>query len=41
MKKVCLIGAGAIGCYFIWAFDKKYPLSVIATGKRKEKLEKG
>lgn len=43
IKKVALIGAGAVGGYFIWGIMEKMPkdceFTVIAEGARKEKLE--
>lgn len=40
-KKVVIIGAGAVGCYILWGLSQKenIELSVIASGKRKERFE--
>ena len=40
MLKIALIGAGAVGGYFIWGFhnNPNIELTVIADGKRKIKL---
>ncbi len=42
IKKVALIGAGAVGCYVLWGLSKRddVELSVIATGERKERFER-
>ncbi len=42
LKKVVIIGAGAVGCYVLWGLSQKddIDLSVIASGKRKERFEK-
>lgn len=42
IRKVALVGAGAIGAYFIWGLAEKLGenLCVIASGKRKERLQK-
>lgn len=42
IKKVALIGAGAIGCVYAYSLDKvlKDNFAFIANGKRKERLEK-
>ena len=42
IKKIVLLGAGAIGAYFIWGLSEKYgeDFCVIAKGDRKDKLEK-
>ena len=41
MKKVALLGAGAVGAYFIWGLQEKLSdnFCVVAKGARKEKLE--
>ncbi|SFC29445.1 ketopantoate reductase family protein [Butyrivibrio sp. YAB3001] len=41
-KKVVIIGAGAVGCYILWGLSQKenIELSVIASGKRKERFER-
>lgn len=41
-KKVVIIGAGAVGSYMLWGLSHKddLELSVIASGKRKERIEK-
>ena len=41
MKKVALLGAGAVGAYFIWGLSEKLGenFCVVAKGARKEKLE--
>ena len=40
MMKVALIGAGAVGAYFVWGFSKseEVEFTVIATGERRERL---
>lgn len=42
IKKVALLGAGAVGAYFIWGLAEKLGDSfcVVAKGQRKERLEK-
>jgi 2-dehydropantoate 2-reductase len=42
IEKVALIGAGAVGAYFIWGFSEKLAdrFCVIAEGDRKERLQK-
>jgi 2-dehydropantoate 2-reductase len=45
IKKVALIGAGAVGAYFIWGLedkivDNEIDFCVIADGERKKRLEK-
>ena len=42
IKKVALLGAGAVGAYFIWGLSEKLGenFCVIARGQRKERLEK-
>ena len=42
IEKVALIGAGAVGAYFIWGLSEKLgeDFSVIADGERKERLER-
>ena len=42
IKKVAIIGAGAIGCVYAYPLDKllKDDFAFIANGKRKERLEK-
>ncbi len=42
LKKVVIIGAGAVGCYVLWGLSQKenIELSVIASGARKERFEK-
>ncbi len=41
-KKVVIIGAGAVGCYILWGLSHQgtIELSVIASGKRKERFER-
>ncbi len=41
MRKVVIIGAGAVGCYVLWGLSEKenIELSVIASGERKERFE--
>ena len=43
MHKIALIGAGAVGAYFIWGFAglEDVELTVIADGDRKERLARG
>lgn len=43
IKKVALIGAGAIGAYLIWSFDgvADVTFTVVAEGARRERLERG
>ena len=43
IQNVALVGAGAVGGYFIWGLDNKKDInfSVIATGERKTRLEQG
>ena len=40
-KKVVIIGAGAVGSYMLWGLSQKdgIELSIVASGKRKERLE--
>ncbi len=40
-KKIALIGAGAVGSYILWGLSHKdeLDLSVVASGKRKERIE--
>ena len=42
IKKVALLGAGAVGAYFIWGLSQRMgdDFCVIANGTRKERLEK-
>ena len=42
INKVALLGAGAVGAYFIWGLSEKMRdnFYVVAKGKRKELLEK-
>ena len=42
MKRVALLGAGAVGAYFIWGLSEKLGenFMVIASGERKERLQK-
>ena len=42
IKKVALLGAGAVGAYFIWGLAEKQGVDfcVVAKGSRKERLEK-
>jgi 2-dehydropantoate 2-reductase len=42
IQKVALLGAGAVGAYFIWGFCEKLAenFCVIAEGERKERLQK-
>lgn len=42
IKKVALLGAGAVGAYFIWGLSERLGenFCVIAKGERKERLEK-
>lgn len=42
MKKIALLGAGAVGAYFIWGLSEKFGdnFCVVAKGERKERLEK-
>ena len=42
MKKVALLGAGAVGAYFIWGLSEKLgdDFCVVAKGERKARLEK-
>ncbi len=42
IKKVALLGAGAVGAYFIWGLSEKLGdnFCVVAKGPRKERLEK-
>ena len=42
IEKVALLGAGAVGAYFIWGLSEKLGdnFSVIANGERKERLER-
>ena len=41
-KKIAIIGAGAVGSYMLWGLSRKddIDLSVVASGERKEKLER-
>ena len=43
IQNVALVGAGAVGGYFIWGLDGKKDInfSVIAKGERKKRLEEG
>ena len=43
IQNVALIGAGAVGGYFIWGLNGKKDInfSIIAEGERKERLEQG
>lgn len=43
IQNVALVGAGAVGGYFIWGLDNKKDInfSVIAKGERKKRLEEG
>ena len=43
IQNVALVGAGAVGGYFIWGLDNKKDInfSVIAKGERKTRLEQG
>lgn len=42
IKKIALIGAGAIGAYFVWGYQKKQDMDfcIVAEGERKDKLMK-
>lgn len=42
MEKIALLGAGAVGAYFIWGLSEKLGenFMVIASGERKERLQK-
>ncbi len=42
IKKVAIIGAGAVGCYVLWGLSHKedIEISVIAAGDRKERFER-
>ena len=42
INKVALLGAGAVGAYFIWGLSEKMGnnFCVAAKGERKERLEK-
>ena len=42
LKKVAIIGAGAVGCYVLWGLSNKKDtdISVIAQGERKERIER-
>ena len=42
INKVALLGAGAVGAYFIWGLSEKLGdnFCVVAKGERKERLEK-
>ncbi len=42
LKKVAIIGAGAVGCYILWGLSQKenIDISVIAQGERKERIER-
>ena len=42
IEKVALLGAGAVGAYFIWGLSGKLGdnFCVIANGERKERLER-
>ncbi len=42
MRKVAIIGAGAVGCYMLWGPSQKegIDMSVIASGERKERFER-
>lgn len=41
IKKVAVLGAGAVGSYVIWGLsnNKEIELGVIATGERRERLK--
>jgi 2-dehydropantoate 2-reductase len=41
-KKVVILGAGAVGCYVLWGLSQKkdIDLAVVASGERKERLER-
>lgn len=43
IKKVAVLGAGAVGSYVIWGLSQKdnIQLGVIAGGERAERLKKG
>ena len=43
IKKVAVLGAGAVGSYVIWGLSQKdnIQLGVIAEGERAERLKKG
>ena len=40
LKKIVIIGAGAVGCYMLWGLSNKadIDISVIASGERKERI---
>nr|MCR4902213.1 NAD(P)-binding domain-containing protein [Butyrivibrio sp.] len=42
IKKVVIIGAGAVGCYVLWGLSQKenIEVAVIADGERKERFER-
>jgi len=42
INKVALLGAGAVGAYFIWGLSEKMgdDFCVVAKGERKQRLEK-
>ena len=42
INKVALLGAGAVGAYFIWGLSEKMgdDFCVVAKGERKERLER-
>ena len=42
MKKVAIVGAGAVGCYMLWGLSEKegIDLCVIASGERKDRIER-
>ncbi|MBQ6407718.1 MAG: ketopantoate reductase family protein [Butyrivibrio sp.] len=41
LKKIAIIGAGAVGCYILWGLSNKEDIdvSVIAQGERKERID--
>lgn len=41
LKKVAIIGAGAVGCYMLWGLSQKdgIDFSVVASGERKKRIE--
>lgn len=43
IKKVAVLGAGAVGSYVIWGLSKRdgISLGVVAEGERAERLKKG
>ena len=42
MKKVAIVGAGAVGCYMLWGLSEKegIDLCVVASGERKDRIER-